>query len=177
MNDVMLDLETLGVETDSVVISLGAVYFDPYSEELGKEILMTINDNSREDQVRNHGRYVSPSTVSWWMEQSRDAQRGSFGVQNSYSTEEVLSAFTNFLGPTTRVWGNGASFDNVILANLYKAYGRQVPWHFTADRCYRTVKNLPQAPGFIKRIGTLHNALDDAKTQAVHLQQIYKAFK
>lgn len=177
MNDVMLDLETIGTDPDSVVISVGAVRFDPHSDRLGEEFMMVINDLSREDQVRNHGRFVSPSTVTWWMDQSRDAQRMSFGVQESRSTSEVLSEFGRFLTPATKVWGNGASFDNVILAGLYKAYGRDVPWHFTMDRCYRTMKNMPWAPVLAKRIGTFHNPLDDAKTQAVHLQQIFKAAK
>ena len=29
----MIDLETLGVEPDSVIITVGAIKFDPYSDE------------------------------------------------------------------------------------------------------------------------------------------------
>jgi exodeoxyribonuclease VIII len=71
------------------------------------------------------------------------------------------------------VWGNGATFDNVILANAYDACRIRRPWKYYADMCFRTVRN--QYPHVqVKRQGTHHNALDDALTQAHHLQAIYK---
>ena len=71
------------------------------------------------------------------------------------------------------VWGNGATFDNVILSNAYKAAGMEQPWKFWDDRCYRTVKGLlPDIK--IERLGTHHNAVYDAMSQARHLQFLFK---
>ena len=76
----------------------------------------------------------------------------------------------------TAVWGNGATFDNVIIRSAFKAVGLPVPWSFRNDKCYRTVANLlpKERQPALERSGTAHNALDDAITQAVHLQKVYK---
>lgn len=67
-----------------------------------------------------------------------------------------------------RVWGNGAAFDNVILASAYRRVTAGTPWQYWNDRCYRTVKALhPDVP--MQRTGDHHNALDDAISQAHQL--------
>lgn len=67
-----------------------------------------------------------------------------------------------------RVWGNGSDFDNVILRNAYAAIGSTYPWRYNDNMCYRTIKNL--APDVkMARQGVHHNALDDARSQALHL--------
>ena len=114
------------------------------------------------------------------MDQTGEAQRASFANPDAVDTVSMLNDFAEYLvrNNVSGLWGNGASFDNIILANLYEAaarynYGLAAPWHFTKDRCYRTMKNLPNAP-LLQRVGTFHNPLDDARTQAIHLQQIFK---
>ena len=67
----------------------------------------------------------------------------------------------------TRHQGNGADFDLPILAAAYAAVGLSVPWKPYNGRCYRTLKNLAPVVK-LARPGTHHNALDDARTQAVH---------
>ena len=66
------------------------------------------------------------------------------------------------------VWGNGASFDNVILSESYYRAAILRPWPFWKDRCYRTIKTIYPDVELV-RSGTHHNALDDARTQAEHL--------
>jgi len=74
------------------------------------------------------------------------------------------------------VWGNGASFDNAILANAYHKTHLDLPWQYYNNRCYRTIKNCyPNIK--LSRAGTLHKALDDAKSQAMHLIEIFKNIK
>lgn len=183
MADVMLDLETIGVDPDSCVISIGAVAFNKYDEpgRLGEKFFAAITMDSVEyDQVRKWKRFVSPTTVAWWMDQSGAAQRASFANPEAGTTLLALTNFAKFLirNPQSAIWGNGATFDNVILANLYNATNaKEAPWHFTADRCYRTMKNLGYGPASRKQEGVLHNPLDDAVSQAIHLQQIMEAIR
>jgi len=66
------------------------------------------------------------------------------------------------------MWGNGASFDNVILSETYLRLGMKAPWPFWKNKCYRTAKGMYPAVE-INRSGTHHNALDDARSQAEHL--------
>ena len=57
------------------------------------------------------------------------------------------------------------------LGDAYDRAMRHRPWKFWNDRCYRTIKSMhPEVP--MPRTGTHHNALDDAKTQALHLMAI-----
>jgi xanthine/CO dehydrogenase XdhC/CoxF family maturation factor len=181
MSDIMLDLETLSTSTKAAVISFGAVSFDPNGEDMWQTFHRAITMESVETfQVNDCQRHVSPVTVGWWMQQSPEAQRGSFANSAAISTMQALDEFVAFVrgyGPDVRIWGNGAAFDNVIMASLLSDMGFTVPWRFSNDRCYRTLKNVGIGPATPTRVGTHHNPLDDAVTQAAHLQQILKAMK
>ena len=74
------------------------------------------------------------------------------------------------------MWGNGAAFDNAILSTAYALCEIEPPWIYWNDRCYRTVKSLNRSIPFI-RLGTHHNALSDAESQATHLMQIFRSNK
>jgi exodeoxyribonuclease VIII len=165
--NVMVDLETLGVGPNSVILSIGAVKFN--EKGIGsKSFYKTINIQSCLDA----GMEVNGDTLSWWMEQS-DAAREVFKAADG-PLGAVLRDFRQWLpkGKDWVLWGNGAGFDNVILRNAYDAMGMQVPWLFWQDRCFRTVAS--SSP--MKRVaeGVAHNALDDAITQAKHLIKICK---
>ena len=112
----------------------------------------------------------------WWMQQG-DAARSAF----SRGGEKITIALQQFAGwmenrakgDDVRVWGNGAAFDNVILASAYRRSGTPTPWRFWNDRYYRTIK--AQYPAVkMTRKGTHHNAVDDAESQARHLLDILK---
>jgi exodeoxyribonuclease VIII len=93
-------------------------------------------------------------------------------LKNNLPLEACLIAFSDWYGKKSLpTWGNGASFDNVIMDNAYRAVNMTRPWLPWEDRCYRTMKNLVNIP-IDKREGVYHNALDDALTQAKHLMKI-----
>lgn len=160
MEHVMLDLETLGTAGDAAIVSIGAVVFGADG----------IAPNPFYCPVRlqsaiDAGLRVDGSTVEWWTRQP-DAARAVFG-EHAAELDSALLAFAQWLPGRAKVWGNGASFDNAILASAYRAVGRPLPWKFWNDRCYRTI-----AAGIgVRRqqLGTHHNALDDARSQAEHL--------
>ena len=171
MTDVMIDLETMGNGPTAAIIALGAVEFDPQEYSLGGSFYTTIDLQS---SVACGG-VMDASTVMWWMKQS-DAARGAFS-REGVTLNRALLQFSEWLGKRgkdVRVWGNGAAFDNVILASAYRSIGVAAPWEFWNDRCYRTVKNL-RTDIRMERTGTHHNALADAESQARHLLAILKA--
>lgn len=164
--NVMLDLETMGVNNNAAIIAIGAVAFD-FEGNLGDHFYRTI---SLQSSVENGG-VMDASTVLWWMKQS-DSARKEF-ERPGKNEITALVEFNDFLCQfeDIKVWGNGASFDNVILANAYRRNGEDLPWKYYNDRCYRTMKNLhPEI--MMEREGTHHNALADAISQAKHLQRI-----
>lgn len=179
MRDLMVDLETLGTESNAAIISIGAVMFD-FEKGLGDTFYRVVNIESS----LAHGGAISGSTIRWWMTQSEEARnvfkertQGIGIVLGEFSAWLSLQASSNLIDrDNIRVWGNGATFDNVILTNAYKQIGEKRPWSYRGDMCYRTIKNL--FPGVeVERVGTHHNALDDAIYQANHLIAIAKHYK
>ena len=161
----MIDLETMGTGSNAAIIAIGAVKFDHVGivDEFYKVV-------SLESSVKN-GMTIEPDTVLWWMKQSVEARKEF--ERKGGSLCRVLLTFYEWFGQDKPVWGNGASFDNVILSNAYKLTGLEQPWNFWSDRCYRTLKSLYPSIE-VNRSGTHHNALDDAKSQALHLIEIFK---
>lgn len=166
MPDVMIDLETVGTRAGDGIISLGAVAFDKTG--LKDEFYTAIEFSTQ----RGLGFTAQKSTLDWWTKQSDEAQKAAFSGTALMAT--VLQNFADWLPnhAEVRVWGNGAAFDNVILAAAYRKLKMHIPWSFWNDRCYRTVKNLYPDVVAPSRIGMHHHALDDAKTQAQHLVNI-----
>ena len=165
MNNVMVDLETMGNGPRAAIVAIGAVEFDPDSGKIGREFYQEIY---LEDSVANGG-VIDASTVLWWMQQG-DVARAAVYSKDGINLLPALLQFAQWLrecGPGVKVWGNGSPFDNVILRSAYSALHMDAPWEFWNDRCYRTLKNLRPDIGFA-RGGTHHNALDDAITQARH---------
>jgi hypothetical protein len=172
-DDVMLDLETLGTLPTAPVVSVGACCFDVKSKTIGRTFYMPVRLESAQLA------HASVGTLQWWLKQSEQA-RAVFSQPGAMTLPYVLAGFRDFLcrtGPAmrgqatdVRVWGNGADFDNAILAN---AYGEdQLPWRFFNSRCYRTAINLLDEARrwrIDRSAGTHHNALDDAIAQARHL--------
>jgi exodeoxyribonuclease VIII len=165
MKNVMLDLETMGVTANAAIIAIGAVGFNLKTGELGPEFYQKISLTSSME----NGGVVDASTILWWMAQSQEAKKVFDGrVVSINQALYEFSIWMNQFGPDCHVWGNGASFDNTILTENFRRCGIDRPWKFTKDRCYRTVKSMFSSI-HIKRLGTHHNALDDAKSQALHL--------
>lgn len=165
----MLDIETLGKNPGSVIVSLGAVKFD--HKGVGDTYYTRIDP----DSCVRVGLRMDASTVIWWMQQNDSARREI--CQPGQSIQHALKEFSDWIGGTNpEVWGNGATFDNVLVSEAYLACDIKRPWRYPDERCYRTVKNMfPSVP--MQLSGTAHNALDDARNQAEHLIAIMKAFK
>jgi hypothetical protein len=167
MLDVMLDLETMSTDPNAAIIAIGAVEFDIATQEIGERFYAVIDLAS---SVKSGG-LIDASTVLWWMKRSDEA-RAEF-ANGGESIEVTLRNFSAWIGARgrredVRVWGNGAAFDNVVLATAYRRSEIQQPWLVWNDRCYRTVKGLNRAVK-MQRMGTHHNAVDDAESQARHL--------
>ena len=178
MKDIMLDIETLDTAQSAVVLSIGAVVFDPHSKELGEKFYVEFtHDLATQQRV---GRTVSADTVVWWMQQGAAAKQifadpAPEGVRR-VSTARGLTEFASFVsrngGKEAKLWGNGSDFDNVIVGSLFDSFGLVKPWSYSRNRCYRTMKRVFGENVPLVRQGVHHNGLDDAITQAVHLQEI-----
>lgn len=168
MSNIMLDIETLGTRSTSVILSIGAVEFDKTS------ILKTFHKHINIDSCLRQGLTVDGRTIQWWMDQSDEA-RALMQVPGE-PLYDVLVDFRNaFDWDNKAVWCNGASFDFPIIENALHQCGLQLPWAYYNTRDYRTLKNLVSRQTYDSlkvRPKVAHNALDDAIAQARTLQAL-----
>lgn len=182
MNNVMLDIETLSVSKNAAIISIGAVFFNPATGELGSEFYQTITQASCEAQ----GLEVDGDTLQWWSEQSFAARAVLF-CPHATHIMSALGNFERFIFDNTpqnqhvEIWGNGASFDCAIVANAFRRCGFKLPWRYANERDVRTIVALGREllqidPKYaFPFVGTEHHALSDAKHQATYVSHIYQA--
>lgn len=175
MKDVMVDLETMGSAPGAIILSIGAVGFDPALGLVAATRFYTVISHQ---SCRLAGLTHDADTLAWWKQQSVAARQ--VLLQAMEAGTELASALGEFnaylggFGPDLRLWGNGADFDNALLACAYRAVGLAPAWRFYNNRCYRTLKNLRPGIG-IHRQGAHHNALDDAVSQAEHAVRLFAA--
>lgn len=170
---IMLDLETIATSSNACIVSIGAVLFDV------NEVTDEFYVNLSAIQGQQLGFDVDVATMFWWMDQSEEAQNG-WRKGDVYKVEQGLHAFSRWVanikeetGQSPCMWGNGSDFDCVVLGNAYSQTRIGRPWSYSKNRCYRTMKNLCPTVK-LDRVGTHHNALDDARSQAEHLIEIWK---
>ncbi|HIA7282542.1 TPA: 3'-5' exoribonuclease domain-containing protein, partial [Escherichia coli] len=171
----MLDLETMGKNPDAPIISIGAIFFDPQTGDMGPEFSKTID-------LETAGGVIDRDTIKWWLKQSREAQ--SAIMTDEIPLDDALLQLREFIDENSgeffvQVWGNGANFDNVILRRSYERQGIPCPWRYCNDRDVRTIVELGKAIDFDARTaipfeGERHNALDDARYQAKYVSAIWQ---
>ncbi len=172
MKNVMIDLETMGNRSNSVVVSLAAVEFDLETGETGREFYKNISIES----CLEAGLKIDASTLKWWFEQSKEAQTNLF--INPEPLSVVLVEFVNWLQPDSIVWGNSARFDLGLLQNAYNSLNFNIPWNFWDERCVRTLLSFyPNAKKEVTFDGTAHNALHDCHYQIKYCSLVYNKLK
>ncbi len=176
MPDVMVDLETLGQRPGCVILSIGAVAFDPVAGRFGQQFHTIIN---RDDCIA-HGLVEDLETLAWWKRQSPEARavlrRALESPVGLIPALEAFAAFVKAQAGKVCMWGNGADFDNAILAHTYNLVGIKQPWMFWNSRCFRTLKNLrPEIT--VPRTGLHHDALADAQHQAEHAVALFAGMR
>jgi exodeoxyribonuclease VIII len=165
----MIDIETMGTSNEAAIISIGAAKFDPMSDGVTDTFYVPVTLLSSVAA----GLKIDAKTVMWWMHPDRAAARESLlEIGAAVDLFSALDGFATWFGPDSLpTWGNGATFDNVIMRTAFQKAGIDCPWGYTHDRCYRTLKGL--APDMtVPREGTHHNALDDAIHQATYMQRV-----
>ncbi len=164
--DIMIDLETLGTVPGSVILSIGAVAAPDVGPPFNQKITVASSLYA--------GLTVDADTLAWWRKQDSAAWEES--TQGGIDLKVALKNFADWLNDQRpgdlrlRLWGDAASFDLVLLACAYRAVGLPVPWKYTEEYDYRTLRQLLNSR---KPEGTLkHSALSDATAQMGHLQEL-----
>lgn len=180
--DIMVDLETLGMPPDGIIVSLACVPFDLEDGiiDVGKRWNITIDSNIAE------GRKFTPQTVEWWLKQSKVAQESLFDIEPQpliIVLQEFCEYVQEHLGKKRSVWVNGASFDFILLKDALTKANIKIPWHFRQESCMRALLRIGRSFGVEykkysdENKGTAHNALDDCIIQAQYVIDFIKIMR
>ena len=164
----MVDLETLATTTNAAILTIGAVTFDPNSTKIYDEFYRRVELESLDPLDT----YIDDATLEWWSKQDQAAQDEAFDPEGREPIQNVLGDFYKFCMGSSRFWSHGAAFDIVILEYYFRKINKPFPWNFWDVRDTRTLFDLGMDPEMPQ--ANKHNALEDAKRQAIGVQNMFK---
>lgn len=192
MKHFMVDIETLSTAVNAVVLSVGAVEFDPIAGEIKRRFYGEL-DLSEQKQ-----RHISSDTVQWWFKQSVENQK-SIDImlkENKWKNgvefvlhrfKEFIWGYANFLADTNSrnegyekiaVWACDPDFDLAILANLYEEHNLSVPWKYSEPKSVRTVRTLAELHSIgLPKDNASHNALEDCIRQVAEIAELNRVIR
>ena len=176
---VSIDLETMGLSADSVILAIGAAFVHPETNEVHSFVTPV--------QMASQSRKIDPGTQDWWEKQSAEAKAAVLdpaASPDSPHLDEALARLNAWFagipgehGLKPQPWGNGAAFDLGMLNHAYAQCGMKAPWFYRIERDQRTLEFIVASLGGdvshngANREGIHHEACADAVYQA---RRIYK---
>ncbi len=174
---VMVDLEFLDMKPSAAILQIGMVRMNFEQGILGDTFFLRVDAGD----CMNHGLTVGLDTLRWWVDQDIKVLRDA--LARTHDPKEVtywnplhlaMVKAANFLMPASdpcpEVWSCGSKDEQILEWSFRKVNGGAVlPWNPRKWYDYRTMRD-----GFLqveppKPILPAHNALNDAKYQALHL--------
>ena len=148
-----VDIETLGIESNSVLLSAAIIYFDlekdafvTFEQLVNRSLTVKI---SVTPQIAGpKGRQIDKATVDWWGKQSLEARKASFNT----STKDLMPADAIILlrdyidhykdsSGDDIFWARG-SFDQMILDSFCRSFKQPVLTKYWQWRDFRTAIDL-----------------------------------
>jgi len=173
--DIMIDLETLDVRPSAAILTIGAVRFDPFGNDVQNPDADKFYVKVDIDSCDKLGLTTSSDTLDWWSKQSKEAQNEAFSTEGRIHIYEAMTQLYKFCWGAKRIWSHGAGFDVVICEYIFNKIGKACPWQFWEVRDTRTLFDLginPHRPPVLK-----HHALEDAWNQAVGVQNVINTLR
>lgn len=165
----MVDIETLGSSMDAHILSIGIVTFD--DEKILERFYYPLG---LEDQNRK----IELNNLKFWMKESTFYNE--CFPENPLNLKDVLIRIKDIFKECKSVWANPPGFDTDILRHAYEQVtgekGTRLV-HYRKDMCCRSlhrIYNLRKKKTNIIKNPNKHNALADAKYQALNVIRILK---
>lgn len=177
--NVMVDIETLGVKPNAVILTIGAVKFQ---DKLGEQFYTTLNLDEELASFGSDKASVSAETLLWWLDQRRkydvsllsDPEEDDEPVRTNH---QKLQSFLEFVKGADFLWSKGTNFDFPILESCLNRYGLEQNWKYYKLRDFRTIQALWCDLRGYKGHPNTHNALNDAINQARETLTIFEEMK
>lgn len=141
--DVMVDIETLGKESDSTIFQIAAIAFDL---ETGEHYYKF---NESADIAQDEKLIVDGDTLKWWLQTDKELLAKLLN-KGSDSSSKLLKRFHQWLDGLKQkygdkniyLWGNGILFDNKMIQYQMQSLGLEYPIYYKNDRDVRTILEL-----------------------------------
>jgi DNA polymerase III epsilon subunit-like protein len=149
MNNLMIDIETLGVRPGAAIASIAIVPFDPNAGKVADEMFFATIDVKGQKEYSMHQEI---ETVEWWLSQPEEIRAVSFPDKPDFDdlslALEKVQEYVLRTGKDVKVWSHGASFDIPILSEAFYSTGLTIPWHFKNIRDTRTLLDFAAQQGY-----------------------------
>lgn len=187
----IFDVETLGKESNSVILSMAAIYFDPDKspsyQEMYKDAFFVKFDVV--DQMKRLDRKVGKTTMQWWAKQCDNVKIKSFkpnpavDVKFEDGYEQMRQWAESKNDPRCYVWARG-NLDQLVLDSFEEQLEIQPIWPFQRWRDVRTAVDFlygvntgyvtVEVPPWVDAFDpalhvTKHNPIDDCCYDAMML--------
>lgn len=174
MKDIMVDIETLGTDVDSVITHVAMLEFDRETGEYGENECLGIDIQSS----LNAGLKISADTLLWWFG-AKNSNVGDEARQElinrqkeSMDIKEAMTKISSILTDRYYIWAKPPMFDMSIIQYSIKICGLSPRWDFRKIRCVRTI--LDYYPKDVEKAVNNHDPLSDCMNQ---VDQLVKTLK
>jgi hypothetical protein len=143
------DVETLGKESDAVILSAAIVHFDPSDKPSYQELLdntLFVKFNAAE-QITKMKRKVDPSCLEWWKKQTEYGRSISVTPKSTdLSIDEGIDAIVKYMNryPKAReqtMWARG-SLDQVTIDSVCRKIDKEPISEYYTWRDIRTAVDI-----------------------------------
>jgi hypothetical protein len=186
----IFDVETLGKESNSVILSMAAIYFEPDKEpshtQLRDSAFFVKFDV--QDQIKRLNRKVGKTTIEWWSKQCENARNKSFkpradDIQFEIGYEAMRQWANTKNDSKCWVWARG-NLDQLVLDSMEEQLELKPIWPFSRWRDIRTAVDFlygttngyveVDTPAWVEAFDsklhiTKHNPVDDCVFDAMQL--------
>lgn len=177
MDWLIFDFETLhNVSWNATVISLACIT-GKWSEVTFENIEQTGIDFLKErgmelffdikTQKQLYNRVISDETVTWWKQQSKDAQQRVFhNTHTKHDLEKLTELFTEYcvkhgVNKNTKVFLRGPDFDHTIMCSIYQFFDKNLPYNHWNLRDIRTILDVIVGTSYINKFNDYCNTKFD----------------
>lgn len=182
----LFDVETLGKRSNSVILSMAAIHFDPDTKPSPQELRegAFFAKFSVKEQVKEYGREMNQPTMDWWKKQCDNVRTASFvpsevdcSFVDGYESMRKWASSKN--DTKCWVWARG-NLDQLVMDDIEEQLELEPIWPYARWRDVRTAVDFlynttngyidVNYPGFnSKNHITKHNPIDDCVLDAMML--------
>lgn len=176
MDEIMIDIETMSVLPNALILTIGAIKFKRKGQLQTMDKLDKFYRRIDVNTCKEGEYHICEETLKWWDTQPDEAKEESFKKER-IPLIDVLKELSIFIGEKSIVWANSPSFDCIIMENAYRNCKLKVPWNFWNTRDCRTIMDFGNVRMSELPVENLHHALYDCYRQIIGVKRALKNLK